>query len=82
VGVVGQAGGITDITVLGDVPNTASRLASIARTGEVVISDTALGYAQIDSSGLDRRTVELKGKSDALDVWVLKIMQTVLGDSA
>jgi adenylate cyclase len=75
VGVVGQPGGITDITVLGDVPNTASRLASIARAGEVVISDSALRSAQIDRGGLDRRTVDLKGKTEALDIWVFQMMQ-------
>ncbi|MEK6220985.1 MAG: hypothetical protein N2D54_01900 [Chloroflexota bacterium] len=36
VGAVGQVDKVADITVLGDVANAASRLASIARVGEII----------------------------------------------
>lgn len=71
-GSVGSDGVATDITVLGDPPNTASRLASAAAGGEVLVSDAA--YAP--GLGLEtaaRRTLTLKGKTDALDVYVLSV---------
>lgn len=73
VGSVGSEEGTSDITVLGDTPNTAARLSSSAREGEILISDAALTAAGIDGAGLEARTVELKGKSDPVDVRVMLI---------
>lgn len=71
VGGVGSSTGTTDITVLGDVPNTAARLSSNARVGEILISEAARSAAGFDSSGLERRALELKGKSEVVSVYVL-----------
>lgn len=73
VGIVGHVDGVTDITVLGDVANTASRLASVAQTGEIIISAASAARAGIDTPDLERRELALKGKSDTLEAWVLKV---------
>lgn len=71
VGAVGSHEGTTDITVLGDTPNTAARLSSSARAGEILISEAARRAAGLDVSGLERRDLELKGKSEVVSVYVL-----------
>ena len=73
VGAVGQAGGLTDITVLGDTANTAARLASQAGTGEIILSVQSAKEAGIESSQLEERKLRLKGKSKAFDAWSLKV---------
>ena len=70
IGSVGSEDAVTDITVLGDVPNTAARLSSAAGPGEIVISDDTFANAGLDGD-LERRTLELKGKSEPLGVRVL-----------
>jgi adenylate cyclase len=73
VGIVGHANGMTDITVLGDVANTASRLASVAETGEIITSAAAAERAELDTHELAQRELALKGKSEALNVYVLQV---------
>ncbi len=73
VGAVGSEQGLTDITALGDGPNTASRLASAAGLGEDVVSEDAAKAAGLDTSGLESRNLELKGKSEPVAVHVIKI---------
>lgn len=70
VGAVGAEDAATDITVLGDAPNVAARLSSAAGPGEIVISNVT--YSKTDlSDDLERRTLDLKGKSEPLDIRVL-----------
>lgn len=71
VGSVGSEGGTSDITVLGDAPNTAARLASSARQGEILVSDAAFKDAGLHLDGLEQRELELKGKSEKVLVHVL-----------
>jgi adenylate cyclase len=71
VGSVGGQGGTSDITVLGDAPNTAARLASSARQGEILISEAAYRVAGLQLDGLEQRDLELKGKSEKVRVYVL-----------
>jgi class 3 adenylate cyclase len=71
VGAVGSKDGATDITVLGDVPNVAARLSSAARAGEILISEDAFRQAQL-SEALEQRSLELRGKSQPIKVYVLK----------
>lgn len=61
VGTVGASDGFTDFTALGDAVNFAARLASQARTGEILISDSALAHCAAAPAGLARREVMLKG---------------------
>jgi adenylate cyclase len=75
-GYVGSAGGMMEITALGDAANVAARLASQAATGEALLSESTVQKAGLDTSSLEKRTVKLKGKSDPLDVWVMRVMQT------
>jgi hypothetical protein len=49
---------------------TAARLTSMAKAGEIVISDAAVTAAGLDTSGLERRTLELRGREQAVDAWV------------
>lgn len=71
VGVVGHTERVSDITVLGDVANTAARLASAAQPGEIIVSDTSSEMAGIDTSGLETRVLDLKGKSEPFKTWVV-----------
>src|SRR6266545_223223 len=79
VGSVGSEEGTSDITVLGDAPNTTARLASSARQGEILISDAAYMGAGIDFGQLEKRSLELKGKSQAVLVHVLTSKQIESG---
>lgn len=71
-GAVGQSGGMVDITALGDNVNVAARLASSAAAGEVLITRETLASAGLDPAGLETRRLELKGKSEPVDVYVLR----------
>lgn len=72
-GVVGTGDDLVEITALGDEVNVAARLASQAGVGEIVISERTMKQADLDKGNLEKRTLELKGKSAAMDAWVLKI---------
>jgi adenylate cyclase len=52
----------TDLTALGDTVNIAARLAAAARAGEVLLTVEAARAANLDP-GLERRSLDLKGKS-------------------
>lgn len=73
VGAVGNPQGMTDFTALGDDVNIASRLASQAAAGEVIISRGTAEGAELNTDGLEFRSLELKGKSEPMDVWVIKV---------
>lgn len=70
VGAVGAEGKATDITVLGDAPNTAARLSSAAAAGEILISLDSY-VAEINLENREKRWLELKGKSQPVGVYVL-----------
>jgi adenylate cyclase len=72
-GTVGSSEGVIDITALGDAVNTAARLASTAGTGEIIVSDAAYQAAGIHRDGLERRQLELKGKSESTPVHVIRV---------
>jgi adenylate cyclase len=71
VGVIGQAGELTDFTALGDAVNLAARLSSAAAAREVLISDAAVRAAGQDTTHLERRELQLKGVSSATVAWSL-----------
>jgi adenylate cyclase len=71
VGSVGSDEGTADITVLGDTANTTARLSSLAREGEILISDVAYSAAGRYLGELETRRVDLKGKSQSTLIHVL-----------
>ena len=73
VGVLGTEGGHLDFTGVGDTVNTAARLGSVAEAGELLVSLAAAEAATLDATGLERRTLELKGREELIDVVVIKI---------
>jgi adenylate cyclase len=71
VGVVGDEKRI-DITALGDNVNIAARLGGAAKAGEVLLTVEAAAAAQLDPD-LERRSLDLKGKSMPTDVVSLTV---------
>jgi adenylate cyclase len=76
IGAVGSSEQVTDITALGDSVNVAARLASLASTGEILISDEACIQAGLPRSELSEQLVELKGKSEPTRVWSMRLMNS------
>ena len=68
VGAIGQ-GPDTELTAMGDVVNTTARLASAASAGEILVTGSAASNAGINEG--ERRSLELRGKSESTDVLVL-----------
>ena len=69
--IAGARGAAADFTALGDNVNIAARLASKAGQGEVIISEDTYNAAQIRNEGLEKRDLELKGKSELVSVRVM-----------
>jgi adenylate cyclase len=74
-GSVGSNENTTDIAVLGDPPNTAARLSSSAATGEILISEDAY-VPDMNLDGLEKRQLSLKGKSNLVNVYVMKAVSS------
>jgi len=70
VGAVGD-GTEVEFTAMGDPVNVAARLAGAAGAGEVLVSSASAEFGKLDSSGLEHRSLELKGKSERVEVVVL-----------
>jgi adenylate cyclase len=70
-GMVGE-GSHMELTAVGDNVNVASRLASVAEAGEVLVSADAAAASDLDT-GLPRRTIDLKGKSLGTEVVSVRI---------
>jgi class 3 adenylate cyclase len=58
---------------MGDRVNVAARLASAAGAGEILVTSDAAQAARLDRTGLERRDLALKGKSDVTSVFVLTV---------
>ena len=71
---VGTSDGLVDITALGDAVNVAARLASKARAGEILLSEQALQAAKTDPTGMEKRTLHLKGKSAPIDIRIMPVI--------
>jgi adenylate cyclase len=72
IGTVGEDEAL-DFTALGDPVNAAARLAGQAETGEILVSTAAAIAARLDQDGLETRTLELRGRSEALEAVVLSL---------
>jgi adenylate cyclase len=67
VGSVGE-GHDTELTAMGDVVNTTARLSSVAAAGEILVPIAAATKAGLATAGLERRSLELKGKREPTEV--------------
>ncbi|MDH3942699.1 MAG: adenylate/guanylate cyclase domain-containing protein, partial [Anaerolineae bacterium] len=72
IGTVGESQKVTEITVLGDVPNTASRLASSAQAGQIVISDDVARETNLNTTSLEMKELALKGKKEPVTAWTIE----------
>jgi adenylate cyclase len=61
----------TELTAMGDIVNVTARLSSVAAAGEILVAAAAAVAAGL-ATNLERRTLELKGKTEAVDVVVLR----------
>src|SRR5579863_6995392 len=69
---VGNVGGdVVDFTALGDTVNTASRMASSAAAGEILLSEPMYETVAGSLPGLASRTLSLRGKDSPVQVRVL-----------
>lgn len=71
VGAVGDETHV-EMTALGDMVNTAARLASVAAEGEILVSIEAAAAAGL-STALPRTKLELKGKQEPFEVVRLRV---------
>ena len=71
VGSVGQ-GPDTELTAMGDPVNVTARLAAAAGPGEILVTAAAAAVAG-ETAGLERRSLELKGKAGLTDVVVFTL---------
>jgi adenylate cyclase len=72
VGSIGE-GSDTELTAMGDMVNTAARLSSAAAAGEILVTMPAATRAQLPMTELERRSLDLKGKSQRTDVVVVTV---------
>jgi class 3 adenylate cyclase len=70
-GAVGEGSHI-ELTAVGDAVNVAARLASVAGTGEILVSTDAAAAAGIGSN-LERREIALKGRQEPIEVVTLRV---------
>lgn len=71
VGLLGDAGGSRELTALGDDINIGARLADSAGVGEVLASLQLADLIDLDTDGLERRSLSLKGKTEPFEVVVV-----------
>ena len=72
IGTVGEDEAL-DFTALGDPVNTAARLAGVANAGEILVSGTAAAAAGLDTDGLETRSLDLRGRSEPLEAFVVGV---------
>ena len=60
------------VTALGDVVNSTARLASLAGAGELFVSADTAQRARMAGDELERRTVDVRGREQGLEVVVVR----------
>ena len=73
VGAVGSGTGVNEIAVLGSAANLCARLSSKAAAGEILVSEDSVKTGNLDVTGMDSRSLELKGVRQLVPVRVMKI---------
>lgn len=76
-GAMGTAEGLTDISAKGEEVNMTARLASKAGVGEIIVSEQAIRAAGIEGSGLESRSLELKGISGPVTARVIQLKNMI-----
>lgn len=73
-GVIGKRF-LRSLTVVGDAVNVAARLCGQAAAGEIVVSESTVRALNAPLAGRfnDRRTLQLKGKTQPMHVWVRRL---------
>ena len=71
VGTTGPVGAVDDFTALGDPVNTTARLAAAAASGEILLSVAAAKAAARWFPDAERRTLEVRGRHEPVEVLVL-----------
>jgi adenylate cyclase len=73
--IVGEMGygPATNLTAVGDTLNTASRLEGLAKdlNAELVISDHVARLAGLDLTGMERKTLTMRGRSEMIAIWIV-----------
>jgi adenylate cyclase len=64
---------VSDFTALGDPVNTTARLAGQAAAGELLVSAEAAAAAGTDTSGLVRRSIEVRGRTEPVEVIAMQV---------
>jgi class 3 adenylate cyclase len=59
------------MSAMGDPVNVAARLASAAKADEILVSADAAERAEMDTGGLEKRELDLKGKTESTSVFVI-----------
>jgi adenylate cyclase len=72
VGNVG-GGGFKDFTALGDVTNTAARLQTVARGGDILLCGSTYEATQSAYPNAERRLLNLKGKRAAVEAFLIQV---------
>jgi adenylate cyclase len=73
VGSTATDGVVKDFTALGDVVNTTARLAGHAASGQLIVSVEAAEAAGLDATDVERHTVDVRGRTDPVEVVTLTI---------
>lgn len=61
-----------EFTAICDAFNVTARLASAAGAGEVLVTSSAARAAALETAGLEHRSLDLKGKTDSVEVVVVR----------
>ena len=66
-------GGYKDFAAIGDVTNTAARLTSAAKSGEIIVDEETFAAVSDLYPGADPRELELKGKQAPVKSYTIRI---------
>lgn len=68
----GSEGSVSDVAAMGDNVNVTARIASMAASGEALISETACKSSGMELEKCEIREIELKGKTQPVCVHAFK----------